>query len=261
MSIMFILMLTPALALATSAFIEYEGTGSMTIQTEILSDTKPDMNDEVNAYAPPCPCCEDDCDEGSYEGYQYVTNSPYGLIEDYGEVDNGCISFDQEIIHDKEGNQEITTNYQVLVDGDGMAYSIAVADPYYGSGYQYVDGSGNAWIYYGQSSEIDGEFDYNAEYSVGRLGCDSGYFEMGTQYELMGPFAYHNGFIEAVCDDTGCYYIYFLGEATDIFGSNIMYQTQYMSYASEVNVEGYAYLNTGIVTDDDSSIDFELVVG
>lgn len=261
MSIVFILLLSPAFALATSVFTEYEGTGSMTLQTEILSETKPDMNDELDAYAPPCPCCEDDCEEGSYGGYQYLDNNPYGLIEDYAEVENGCVSIDQEIIHDKEGNQEITTNYQTGIDGTGVAYSLSVANLMYGSGYQYVEGSGNTWVYYGQSSEIDGEFDYEAGYGVGRIDCESGYFEIESQYELTGPFAYHNGFIQAVCDDTGCYYIYFLGEATDIFGSNIAYQTKYMSYVSEVDVEGHAYLNTDIVTDDDSSVDFELVVG
>lgn len=261
MSFILILVLTPTLVLATSAFIEYEGTGSATIKTEITSETKPDINDEVNLYAPPCPCCEDpDCDEGSYEGTQYMTNSPYSLVEDYTEIEDGCVSFDQEIIHDK-GDQEITTNYQTLLDGTGVAYSLAAATPIYGSGYQYVDGSGDTWIYYGQSSQIDGEFDYKGEYAVGRLDCESGYFKLRSQYELTGPFAYHDGYIEAVCDDTGCYYIYFLGETTDVFGNYMSYQTQYFNYVIEVENEGSADQNIGIVTDDDSSVDFEVVLG
>ena len=258
----FVLFLAPASVLASYSSTEYEGTGSMSFTSELISDTKPDMYDQVDAFAEPCPCCEDECvDPGYYSGYQYLTNDPYNIIEDYGEVENGCISFNQEIVDYNDGNQVITTNYYTGIDGTGIAYAYVTAIPLYGYGYQYVDGSGETWVYFSQLSELDGDFDFRAAYGAGTIDCSSGILEMGNEYDLTNPYVYYNPYLLILCEDSGYSYADLEGDATDILNANVTVQTKYMSWASQIDVEGSGSLLINTESDDELDFDFEMVLG
>jgi hypothetical protein len=261
------LILSTSIALATSAYTEYSGSGDLYMSTIIISPVLPPIQDTTESHTA-CEsmdeCCPNPCKEGDggYEGAQYISNEPVGWSENYGEVENGCIELKEEIVDYKEDeDQLITTTYSTGVEGTGTAYSFVSGVPLHNYGYQYAEGSGMTWAYFSQLSELSGDFDFETIYGGGTYDCQYGYVVMENEYQLLNsPVLYSPVMLEMVCMDPGYAYATLYGNATDHLNVNVSVSAGYMNWVLETDVEGQAELNINADSNDGLDFDFDMVL-
>jgi len=261
MMIVLILLLLPVSVFATSSYVQYEGEGSLSIETSITSSVRPDLTDTSYVGAGPCPC--EGCCEGDYSGYQYVSNNPFVWTSDYADVENGCINLHQEVIDYKEDeDQLITTEFHTGLEGTGSANLSTAAIPLNVYGYQYAQGSGETWAYFSQISEIGGSFDFGTVFGGGTYNCGYGYVEMeGENRVLNSPTIYSPVMMSMVCEDPGYVYGFLHGEATDYLNLNASVKMGNTNWFTEMGVEGSGQVDISTESNNGLDFDFDMVLG
>jgi hypothetical protein len=263
--IMISIILFSQIALATDVLTEYEGSGDLLMTTTIISPVQPTVQDTVGSHTACsgecCGCCNNcyGTGLGGYDGWSYLTNEYYGFSVDQGSVENGCINLQQDIV-EQNGDQTITTQYNTGVNGTGYAYSWLSAVPFNAYAYQYAEGFGSTWAFFGQSSKTDDELNFETIFGGGTIDCNFGNVSMESEYQINSQADY-NSILKALCQDPGFAYAALHGKASDYLNSNVELKTKFMNWLMNTEVIGQSELNISATSDNSLDFSFDMVLG
>ncbi len=264
--VMTFIVLFSQVVLATDVTTDYSGSGDFHMDTIIISPVQPIVQDTIDSHTAChdgcCGCCNNNCfgdQPGGYNGWSYLTNEYYGFSVDQGSVENGCINLQQDIT-EQNGDQTITTQYNTGVNGTGYAYSWLSAVPFNAYAYQYAEGFGSTWAFFGQSSKTDDELDFETIFGGGTIDCNFGNVSMESEYK-MNSQADYNSILKALCQDPGFAYAALHGKASDYLNSNVQLKTKFMSWLMSTEVIGQSELNISATSDNSLDFSFDMVLG
>jgi hypothetical protein len=263
--IMISLILCSQIAFATDVFTEYSGSGDFLMTTVIISPIQPTVQDTIESHTACsgscCECCNDcyGTEPGGYDGWSFLTNEYYGFSLDQGNVENGCINLQQDIV-EQNGDQTITTHYGTGVNGTGSAYSWISAIPFNAYGFQYAEGFGSTWAFFGQSSKTDDELDFETIFGGGTIDCNFGNVSMESEYKVNSQADY-NSILNALCQDPGFAYAALHGKASEYLNSNVELKAKFMNWLMNVEVVGQSELNISAESNENLDFNFDMVLG
>lgn len=253
------------IALATSVYTEYEGSGDLHLQTTIITPGYPTLTDTVDARTGcdgGCCCCPF-C-FGEYDGSLYVTNNPFENSDQYfgheASVTNGCIDIEQAI-YEKIGDQIIETYYYTYFNGTGTAESYILVLLGNALSYQFANGTGTSYASFSQSVFDDGEFDYATTYGGGVWVCSSGYTGLINYYEYSGGIIVYDTELELYCYEQGDNYAFLYAEGTDYFSLDSELFSSYLSIYNEIDVYGTSDYGFSVESTDTIYFDFNMELG
>ncbi|MCX6820894.1 MAG: hypothetical protein NT016_03015 [Candidatus Aenigmarchaeota archaeon] len=269
--IMASLALSVPAALATAVYTEYDGSGDFKMASSITSGVMPTIYDTVESHtACTGACCEQCCgnscygsEEGRYSGVSFLTNEEGSLAVDYGEVTNGCINLNQQTVEQKsDEGRTITTEYNTGVNGTGYAYTWTTGVPLHSYGYQYANGSGMTWAFFGQLNQFDGNFGFEALYGAGTHDCNYGYIIMENEYQILNsPIIYRPIAMRMVCLDPGYSYAALYGNGTSLLNADVSVNAGHTDWMVSTNLEGQAALNINADSNDGLDFNFNMTLG
>jgi hypothetical protein len=235
-------------ALASSSYREYEGTGSFLIKSNLG-----DVEEQAEGNA-----------EG-YSGSQYITDEEcqgYDICsKDISNIFNGNVDLEQTITDNYNGESSITT-YNTGLSGTGTAYSALFSSSNGGYGYQHSSATGDTYAYFTQNHKENGNFDYEASYGGGTLGCDDGSTLMQNSYSLMNSPTYYSPIeLTPNCTGEGCNFVYLSGNATDVLSLSASLDTRTMSWYNGIDLKGSGFYDVYGISDEPIKFDFEMVLG
>jgi hypothetical protein len=255
--LMFLLFIN--VALATDVTTNYSGKGDFNLQTNIQSEVTPFIDDSATIHTGcngGCCCCPN-CD-GSYNGFQFVTNNPFSISVDEANVNNGCVALQQNI-HDNFDNHTADTNYYTYLDGSGTATSYIYATPGQGSSYQLANGTGSAFVSFGQSVFLNDNFDYETTYGGGTLICIPGYVGMVNEYDFYNGSSYYNSQLGLYCYPAdGSLYAFLFAKTTDLFSLNKNVTIDSVKSRENIEAEGSSDYKTFVNSTDNFLFGFKM---
>jgi len=257
-SLMFIL--SVSLALATTAYTEYAGSGDFYLSTNIQSPIAPSITDTATIHTGcdgGCCCCPN-C-YGEYEGQQIVTNDPFSASAHEASVVDGCIQIEQTYT-DEFDNRKTETLYYTYFDGTGTAESYVYAVPGAGRSYQLANGTGSSWVSFSQVVYLDDNFDYETTYGGAAWVCAPGYAGMVTEYYL----GYYNTQLGLYCvpvNETSHLNGFLHTKTTDSMYLDSHIETDSIEKHQNIEALGASQYDTLIDSNDDFIFDFEMELG
>jgi hypothetical protein len=236
--------------LASSSYRDYRGTGDF-----YVNSTLKNVEEHATGSA------------DAYSGSQYITDDKtecqgYDICSaDVSNINNGNVDLEQTITDNYNGESSITT-YNTGLSGTGTAYSALFSSSNGGYGYQYSSATGDTYAYFTQNHKENGNFDYEASYGGGTLGCDNGNTVMQNNYQLMNSPTYYSPIeLTPNCTGEGCTFVYLQGNATDLLDLNMVLSTQSMSWNNMVHNNGPIFYGMYTVSDQPINFNFGMVLG
>jgi len=244
----FLISIAPALA--SYSYREYEGTGEFLVKSNLKN-----IEEQATGNAE------------AYIGSQYITDDEIGCqgydicSSDVSNILNGNVDLQQSITNNYDGESSITT-YNTGLSGTGSAFAVTFSNDYGGYGYQYSVATGDTYAYFTQTHKENDNFDYQASYGGGTLGCDKGNTVMQNSYKLMNSPTYYSPLqLSPVCNGVGCTFVYLQGNATDLLDLNMVLSTQSMSWNNMVHNNGPIFYGMYTVSDQPINFNFGMVLG
>lgn len=206
--IMFVLL--SSLALASSAYTEYAGSGDFSLTTTIdFVSTNTEIHTGCEGVSACC-CCPD-C-AGSYGGQQYVSTDPKTMV-DTATTEDGCVEQHQTVV-DESDSKTTYTSYDTVMNGTGSASTYY----YEGSAYQEAQGSGISYVSTTQYQETNGNYNYLTQTS-GMSMNDGTYAGLLSYYDVSGFPNYQYFEMYLLGSNT---YGWFYLNSTDLLNSNLL---------------------------------------
>lgn len=257
------LSIIPFSAMATSVYTDYEGEGGLSLKTTISTSSTDLVSHAIVGSGSCCNCedCECDCGNDDYNGYQYLSNTPYLWSSDYAEVEEGCINLHQYVV-DSTGNRVIITDTYTGLEGSGNATSIMATIPLNIYTYQYAIGSGNMWTYMTQTSKTNGELDFSTMFISGAV-CGYGSVFLEGEQNAKQPYAVFDPFtMQVICyDGNGDVYSTLYANSTDFMNVSASVNVNDVNWFSSSGVEGAGEILIDVNTDRNITFDFGMVLG
>jgi hypothetical protein len=242
------------IALATTVYTDYEGSGDFEIQTTIISPITPIITDsaDINTGCSGGCCCCPDC-AGDYKGSQIITNNPFSATAHNVNVTEGCVVIYQRY-NDYVNGQSIATDYYTYFNGTGTAKSYIYTIPGQGMSYQLSNGTGSAFVWFTQNVFFDNVFDYGTSYGGGVMLCQPGYAGLRNQYQYSNGEIYYNSELGMYCYPVSyesSLYTFLFSKVTDLFSLNSFTEIGNVGYNQDIGVNGSAEYGTVINSKDD----------
>ncbi len=247
-NIMFIPLI--GLAMASSAFIEYEGSGDFLLSTTIDSVSS-DTEIHTGCEGVSACCCCPDC-PGSYEGEQYLSSDPK-IMDDTATADDGCVEIHQTVVDESNGKTTYT-NYDTVLDGGGEVKSYYNED--WGA-YQKADGSGIAYVSYSQYQLSNSDFNYETQTSGIAVNGDV-YADMFSYYDVSGYPNYQALYYMFLSGENTSAWFYL--DSTDLLYLNLALMSGDIFWSNDVEAVGDSLYATSVDSDTDMLTSGEVMI-